>query len=83
MFVYAVLAFFLQLLNNLAGSILNFQIPQFQWDWTADFFAVMNVVFFIVPVYDLFPLISLIVLIGIIRICIAFLKFLFDAIPTY
>ncbi len=83
MFFYTIISFFLQLFNNLAGSLLNFNIPRFNWDWTGDFFSVMNIVFFLVPVYDLFPLISMIVLVGIIRIAIALLKFIFDAIPTY
>lgn len=78
--IMAAIALLSPIIGLLGALVSGFHL---EWGWADTFFDYMQVVFYLVPVYDLWPLMALIFTLALIRIVIAVLKFLFDAIPLY
>ena len=61
----------------------TFEAPNFILDYLDDFSEYIKVVLYVLPISQLLPLIITIVAIGVGRILIAAIKFIFDAIPLW
>ncbi len=83
MFIYQIAKFFISLVMPFYKPILDLGEFVILWDWIPEFLDSIKICFYLLPVYDLIPLIRLVVLLGILRILIALVRFVFDAIPLY
>lgn len=83
MVIYGIICFLLLLMSPLLALLAQVGTLSLEWGWTTSFFDIMEVVFFLIPVGDLWPLLSLIYMLTLVRIIFAVLKFFFNAIPLY
>lgn len=83
MVIYGIIIFLLFLMSPLIGLLAQIPSLNIEWGWASTFFDFMEVVFFLIPVADLWPLLSLIFMFTLFRIIVSVLKFFFDAIPLY
>lgn len=83
MIIYRLVKFMLGLIMPVMEPLFSLGDIVFIWDWVPDFLNDIRIVFYLVPVYDLIPLIRMIILIGVLRILVALVRFIFDAIPLY
>lgn len=65
----------------LLGSIVGHFAFTMEWGWTTTFFEILDVVFFLIPVYDLWPLLVLVFTLGVFRFLVALLRTVMDIIP--
>lgn len=70
-------------LVGVIGAIVAFWPITLEWGWTVNFFEYMDLVFYLVPVGDLWPLFYLIFILAILRFGIALVKSLLDFIPFF
>ena len=70
-------------LVGVIGAIVAFWPITLEWGWTVNFFEYMDIVFYLVPVGDLWPLFYLIFILAILRFGIALVKSLLDFIPFF
>lgn len=83
MIIYRLVKFMLGLIMPVMEPLFSLGDIVFLWDWVPDFLNDIRIVFYLVPVYDLIPLIHMIIMISVLRILVALVRFIFDAIPLY
>ena len=83
MIIYKILKFLLSLAMPVMSPLFALADITFEWGWVSSLINSLQIVFYIIPFYDLFPLIRLIILLGVIRIFVSLAKLIFDAIPMY
>ena len=78
--ILAALSFFAPFVALIGNAVSHFAFNM-QWGWSVTFFEIMDVVFFLFPMYDLWPLLVMIIAIGVVRFLIALLRTVLDIIP--
>ena len=68
MIIYRLCKFLLGLIMPVMEPLWSLGDIVFLWDWVPEFLDSIRIVFYLVPVYDLIPLIRLIILVSVLLI---------------